>query len=130
MGIPVSIPGITVKAKRYEEKQAEGKTSEKQMFGLAWDVEELGRINESGRQLVVESRAMTDNLRDPVYDKVSDNFPRKLSSFREQAVQFLKKSMKFKRNPATHVLVVMISTAKSGIRNLMLCRFSVWHIIL
>ena len=130
MGIPVSIPGITVKAKRYEEKQAEGKTSEKQMFGLAWDVEELGRINESGRQLVVESRAMTDKLRDPVYDKVSDNFPRKLSSFREQAVQFLKKSMKFKRNPATHVLVVMISPEERNKKPYMLCRFSVWHIIL
>ncbi len=44
------------------------------------------------RQLVVESRAMTDKLRDPAYDKVSENFPRKLSSFREQAVQFLIKS--------------------------------------
>ena len=45
------------------------------MFGLAWNVEELGRINESGRQLVVESRAMTDKLRDPAYDKFLKTFP-------------------------------------------------------
>ena len=48
-------------------------------------------------------------LKDPKYDKVTDNFGRKLSIFKDQSVAFLKKAVKYKRTPATHALVVMIS---------------------
>lgn len=35
------------------------------MFGLAWDVKELGDLNEVGRELTVECTTLIDKLLDP-----------------------------------------------------------------
>lgn len=100
---------LQVKSKRYLEKQQAEKVNEKTMLELAWDVEELSKLNETGRQLIVDGKTLLDKSQDPNYDKVADNFGRKLSTFKDQSVAFLKKAVKYKRTPATHALVVRIS---------------------
>lgn len=92
----------------YECKQKEGKHG-KEIFGLAWDVKELGDINDLGRQLIVECAALTDKLLDVNYDKIADNFASKLSFFRVSVNSMAKRVIKYRRIAATHVLIVMIS---------------------
>lgn len=79
------------------------------MLELAWDVEELNKLNDTARQLIVEGKAFSDKLNDPEYDKIADNFGRKLSIFKVPSTAFLKKAVRYQRTAATHLLVKMIS---------------------
>lgn len=79
------------------------------MLGLAWDLRELSELNDLGRQLIVECATLEDKLMDGNYDKIADNLPSKLCSFRESTLSLLKRVTKYRRVAATHVLIVMIS---------------------
>ena len=94
--------------KDYEAKQSEGKSG-KEMFGLAWDVKELGDLNEVGRELTVECTTFIDKILNPSYDRIANNLANQISAFRERALSFVKRVTKYRREPATHVLVVLIS---------------------
>ena len=60
------------------------------MFKLAWDVQELGELNECGRKLVVScANLMKAKLMQANYDRISDNFPRQLSASILQLHTFL-----------------------------------------
>lgn len=74
----------------------------RRFFGLAWDVKELGDINDLGRQLIVD---LTDKLLDVNYDKIADNFASKLSFFRVSVNSMAKRMIKYRRIAATHVLI-------------------------
>ena len=93
----------------YGEKQSASRTPEKELFDLAWDVQELERVNESGRQLLIEIAVLADKLKDPTYNKSADNFPMKVRLFKENCCKFLDSVVKYRRTPATHCLVFMIS---------------------
>ena len=82
---------------------------ERVMFELAWEVEELGRINECGRRLIVECECLKSKLLQSDYNLITDNFARQLCSFKEKSLTFAKQVVKYRRTPATHILVVMIS---------------------
>ena len=101
--------GLRKTSNKYAEKQVAGKTLEKTMFDLAWDVEELSRVDDIGRKLIVDCSALAGKLLQPGYNRVTDNFARMLCTFRDKATQFSKRAVKYRRTPATHVLVVMIS---------------------
>ena len=92
----------------YETKQGEGKSG-KEMFGLAWDVKELSDLNEVGRELTVECTTLVDKLLDPNYDSIAGNLAKQISSFRERVLSFIKSVTKHRRQPASHILVVLIS---------------------
>ena len=79
------------------------------MFKLAWDVQELGELNECGRKLVVSCANLKAKLMQADYDRISDNFPRQLSEIKQELLSFTKQVVKFKGTPATHILVLMIS---------------------
>ena len=79
------------------------------MMQLAWNVKDLGDLNEHGRKIINESDEIKQKMHDSTYDKVVNNFAKKLSSFRESAKEFVKRVTKYKRISATHILVVMIS---------------------
>ena len=94
--------------KEYETKQGEGKSG-KEMFGLAWDVKELSDLNEVGRDLTVECTTLVDKMLDPSYDCNANNLARQINIFRERVLSFVKSVTKYRREPATHILVVLIS---------------------
>ena len=54
--------GLQLTAKKYSEKQREGKSSEKLMFALAWDVEELERLDRAGRKLAVDCECLSEKF--------------------------------------------------------------------
>ncbi len=96
-------------AKKYSEKQAEKKSPEKLMFALAWDVEELQRLDQNGRALTVDCQCLADKVIDPNYDIVEDNLPKQFCSFKANTIKYADSVVKYRRTAATHVLVVMIS---------------------
>ena len=53
-------------SKAYGEKQTAGTTVKKVMFKIARDIEELSRIDESGRKLIIECSALSEKLMEPV----------------------------------------------------------------
>ena len=82
---------------------------QRKLFKLAWDVQELGELNECGRKLVVSCANLKAKLMQANYDRISDNFPRQLSAIKQELLSFTKQVVKFKRTPATHILVLTIS---------------------
>ena len=95
---------------QYAVKQQEKRAGEKGLFNLAWDVKELEELNEMGRKLIVNSGNLKAKLMQPDYDRVSDNFARKLSEMKQELVSYSRQVSRHKRTAATHILVVMIST--------------------
>lgn len=74
----------------YQVKLKEGVCSEKVIMQLAWNVKDLSGLNEHGRRLITESDDIKQKMHDPVYDKVFNNFAKKLSSFCESIKEFVK----------------------------------------
>ena len=95
--------------KAYSEKQGTGAATQS-MLKLAWDIQELTAVNDMGRSILVECQVLVDKLNDPVYDAIENNLARKLMSLREQMKAFVKRISRYRRNPAGHLLVIMIST--------------------
>lgn len=79
------------------------------MLNLPWDVKELDDLNEMGRRIAVECAAIVDKLQDPAYDPIANNLPRQLTTLRKDCLSFVKRVTKYKREAATHILIVMIS---------------------
>ena len=95
--------------KEYSVKQGT-RTATQSMLKLAWDIQELATINDMSRSILVECQVLVEKLNDPVYDTVEDNLARRLTSLRGQMTTFVKRASRYRRNPAGHLLVIMIST--------------------
>ena len=92
----------------YEDKLKAGSTPERAMFALSWDIEELKALNSEGRTLRTEISTAMDVCTTPHEQQC--NPPRKLTAIRKQLVQFIKRVTRFRRKPATHMFVLMISS--------------------
>ena len=79
------------------------------MFAIAWKVEELKRLCAECRSLHTELNATMDLIRDPDTDFEQSNIPRQLTDLRRRLSASLKATYKYKRTPASHVFVFMIS---------------------
>ena len=96
----------------YEEKlSCGGKVTEKSMLSLLWDLEELKRVNEEGRKLKTEVLIALDVLQMPPVLQRQRNLARKLAFIRSQMQNFVKGLYHFKRTPASHMFVFIISSA-------------------
>lgn len=80
------------------------------MFSLSWDIEELKKLSSEGRILRVELSAAFDVASNADIAFQQYNMPRKLSSIRECLGTFVKGVVRFRRTPATHIFVIMISS--------------------
>lgn len=66
---------------KFSEKLLSGKSSsDKEMLSLCWSVDELGRLNESGRKLRVEIDALLVLFDDPSTDFIHQNIARRLAT--------------------------------------------------
>ena len=93
----------------YSSKLASGSTPHKTIFALGWTVDELKRVNNEGRQLLVQCQTMKERHAITEGSVVSENIPRQLSDLRSKTTQFVKGATRFMRTAATHLLVFMIS---------------------
>ena len=94
----------------YEQKLKSSHPSEQAMFSLVWEVEELTQLCDEGHALRVEILAAQDVLNMPDTERHHHNLPRKLCSIREKRIDMIKRTIRFRRQPATHVFVIMISS--------------------
>ena len=94
----------------YEEKQRSGKALEKVMLTLVWDVDELKQLNKKGRQLHTDTSAALDLACKPAALQRESNLPRMLASIRTRLCELTKGLFHFKRIPASHLFVLMISS--------------------
>ena len=81
------------------------------MFSLAWDIQELQRLNDKGGGLKIELSSTLEIVGFPQAMQQQCNLSRKLGSLRTNLTEFIKGIYKFKRVPATHAFVFMISSA-------------------
>ena len=77
------------------------------MFNLSWDVEELKWIFSEGRGICGDIHACIEHCTADLFQL--HNVPNKLTSIRSRLLQFVKRVEHFKRVPASHVFVLMIS---------------------
>ena len=95
----------------YEEKQRSRTTPERVMFSLISDIEDLKRLNEEGRKLRTEVSTALDILILPEAAQRDYNVRRKLGGVRSKLRELLRGLYRFKRTPASHVFVFMVSSA-------------------
>ena len=100
----------------YATKKKGSSCAEKVLMQLAWDIKELSDLNDWGRKIIVECSSLNDKLSDARYDRISDNFPKKLSLLCKSVCTFVKQATKYKRTVATHILVVMISPEECDVK--------------
>ena len=80
------------------------------MFSLLWDVDELKRLNDEGRKIRAEISTTLSLHSLPAAARREHNVPRRLASLRTQLSAFIKGLFRFKRTPATHMFVLMVSS--------------------
>ena len=80
------------------------------MFGLAWDVPELDELNSTGRKLRVEIAVLSDKLKGDTAQRLQENVALRITNIRDGLTKFVKCVTRHQRMPATHCLVIMIST--------------------
>jgi len=90
----------------YEEKLQSGST-EKNMFTLTWEIEELKSINDEGRRIHEDLLVCINFCASSLFER--NNVAAKLTSIGERLLKFTKRLTYFRREPATHVFVFMIS---------------------
>lgn len=109
---------------KFGEKLSSGKkSSDKEMFSLCWSVDELGRLNKSGRKLYVDIGALLALLNNPETDLVHENVARSLAKAQESLLPFICGVTRHQRHAATQVLVTMISPSQ----NHMLLLLAAYH---
>ena len=74
---------------------------------LCWEIEELKALTESGRRLLIEMEVLIDVLRG---NDEEHNLPRRIRNLKNELIDFVKRLTRFKRVPATHIFVIMISS--------------------
>jgi len=94
--------------KSFEDKLTEGHVSDKNMFSISWDIEELKAISSECRKMHHELQSCLDAC---CANMLQDqNIPRKLSGIRPALCNVIKRVAHFRRTPATHVFIMMISS--------------------
>lgn len=103
--------GLQTAQAEYEEKLTSGHAAEQTMFALTWDIEELTQLAAANRTLHVDLAVALDIASNPDTDQHQLlNLPRKLDSIRKRRADMIRRTTRFKRKPATHIFVLMISS--------------------
>lgn len=67
-----------------------GSAKEKTLVNLAWEVDDLSRLSQSGRHLLVELGTVSDLLEDASTNLVQINVARRLTQLRQTLLTFVK----------------------------------------
>ena len=95
------------------EKLSSGKRStDKEMAALSWTVDELSKLNSMGRDLYIEVDNVLRLLEDPATNLVHQNVSRRIINLKDDLLRFVRGITRYKRTPATHILVTIISPSQ------------------
>jgi len=78
----------------------------KPCFSLSWDVEELKSLTGEGHSINHELLACIDLCETGMFEQC--NVPQKLTTLRKRLLDFNKRTVDFRRTPATHIFVLML----------------------
>jgi len=78
------------------------------MFSISWDIEELKFITSECRKIHHELSYCLSACTDELFQE--QNIPRKLTSIRPILCDLIKRIAHFRRTPATHVFILMVSS--------------------
>ena len=92
----------------YEEKLSHGHVLDQTMFSLSWDIEELKSINGECRTLFREVEWCIDACSSELFHR--QNVPRKLTTIKSNLSNVIRRTVHFRRSPATHIFVFMVSS--------------------
>ena len=92
----------------YEEKLKSNSTTDQTKFSLSWDIEELKDISKECRKMYSDLTECSNACTSELFQQ--SNVPRKLAQIRERLCELTKRIVHFKREPATHIFVLMISS--------------------
>jgi len=92
----------------YEEKLKSNSTTDQTMFSLSWDIEELKNICSEFRKIYNDLTECVNSCKHELFHE--SNVPRKLTQIRQRMHDATKRILHFKREPATHIFVLMISS--------------------
>ena len=93
----------------YATKLISGSAAEKTLKKLAWNVEDLSQLNADGRQLVMTLWQVHNLAERDEVAYISANAPKMIANMKKQLLVFLQGVYRFRRTPATHIFVLMIS---------------------
>ena len=88
-----------------------GVTAENTTYSLLWDLDEMNRLDKDGRHLCTAISGAIDIATRSEAERRHHNLARKLGSIRSKLREIIKGLYRFKRTPASHVFVLMISSA-------------------
>ena len=91
-----------------EEKLKSGCAAENTMFSLSWDIGELKYLNDECHKMYSEIVECTNACSSEMFQQ--HNIPRRLTQIRKKLCDLRKRITHFKRIPATHIFVLMISS--------------------
>lgn len=74
----------------YSSKLQSGSAQDKTLFDLGWTVDDLSRLSESGRTLLVEIIAVKELLEDDTTDLVTSNVAKRLTQVHQRLLNFVK----------------------------------------
>ena len=92
----------------YSEKLETERHKQKDMIALSWKVKELNDLEESGRQVYAEIKALSSRLQVGVGSS-EENIPYSLQTIQQKVTAFVKGVVCHQRTAEMHVLVFMIS---------------------
>ena len=102
---------LAVLQKTTKDKLEAGTATEKVMFSLIWDIEELKRLNEKGTISRTDITIALDVLCMAKAAQREQNLQRKLGLIRTGMRDFLQGMYRYKRTPAAHMFVFMVSSS-------------------
>ena len=92
----------------YEDKLKADHTPNQVMFSLSWDVEELKNITAECRKVYYDLESCITACTDQLFQE--QNVPKKLTNIRSKLTDIIRRSVHFRRDPASHVFVLMVSS--------------------
>ncbi|XP_064390678.1 uncharacterized protein LOC135338466 [Halichondria panicea] len=95
--------------KEFEEKSSVS-TTDKVLYALGWNVDELSRLNQQCRSLLVEVSTLKESIRDQSSPSLGLQYA--VGKLQGTLKEFVKAVTRHQRTPATHVLVTMISPSE------------------
>lgn len=93
----------------YATKVAKGTSTTNTLHQLAWNVDEISRLIDSGRKTRVEVQCLLDSLESDVVDQRRAYQNHRISKLKSTLREIVRGFYRYRRTAATHVLVVMIS---------------------
>ena len=108
--VPPAFPSeLSAANNEYSEKLASGNAADKVLRKLAWNVDDLSRLNDGSRQMRIESQQLRELAEGPEEGFLAHNAPRRLQLLRKKMLDHLQGVYRFRRQAATHIFVLMIS---------------------